>query len=599
MFIKQTTKRVKGKTYVNHLLVESVATPKGPRHKVVCSLGALDPAPKEQWLTLARKLKATLAGQHSFLPDPQVAPLAATITAHPGAATRQQAPPQAPASEGVTVHPDQVEVEVAREAGPVHVGHQMWQKLTLGAILDQAGLSARTQLLTELMVLNRLIHPLSEHAMPDWIRRTALGDILQTDVSELADDALYRTLDRLHPQREDIEKKLAAKEQTLFNLEDQLYLYDLTSTYFEGQCVANPQAKRGYSRDKRSDCKQVVIGLVLGREGFPKAHEVFDGNRTDGTTVEEMLTALEKRVGTNPGATVVVDRGMASAENLKRDQYLAAFEARETDATWQAVVREVSPTNPAQKKGQLWIKRCQAGKEQHILCVSEGRIEKDRAIREKQEHRLLAAVSKLTTRIATGRLVNPAKIHQAIGRLQERYPRVSRYYAMAYEPATRTFTAHAIPEKKAQASTLDGGYILKTDRTDLTAEEIWHTYVLLTRVEAAFRAMKSPLMERPIFHQLQHRVQTHIFLCVLAYHLLVAIENLCLRRGRHTSWGTLREQLSTHQVVTVVLPTNTGHILKIRKGTTPEPVHQDIYQTLEIPEQIMVPVKTWTTPDSH
>jgi transposase len=616
MFIKRTTKRVKGKTYVNHLLVESVATPKGPRHKVVCSLGSLEPAPKEHWLALARKLKATLAGQQSFLPDPQVAPLAETITAHPVAATRQPVRSQAPASEGVTVQPDQVEVESAREAGPVHVGHQMWQKLTLGAILGKAGLRPRTQLLTELMVLNRLIHPLSEHAMPDWIRRTALGDILQTEVRELADDALYRTLDRLHPQREMIETKLAAHEQTLFNLEDQLYLYDLTSTYFEGQCLGNPQAKHGYSRDKRSDCKQVVIGLVLGREGFPKAHEVFDGNRTDGTTVEEMLTTLEKRVGKKPGATVVVDRGMASAENLKqitdhqyhylvasrqgeRDQYLAAFEAREAEATWQEVVREVSPTNPAQKKGRLWITRRDAGEEEHILCVSEGRIEKDRAIREKQEQRFLADVAKLTTRIAKGRLVKPETIHQAIGRLQERYPRVSRYYAMAYDPATRAFTAQEIPAKKAKATTLDGGYILKTDRKDLTAEAIWHTYVLLTRVEAAFRAMKSPLMERPIFHQLQHRVQTHIFLCVLAYHLLVAIENMCLHRGIHTSWGTLREQLSTHQVITVVLPTSTGRIVRIRKGTIPEKIHLDIYRTLDIPEQIMVPVKTWMTPDSH
>jgi transposase len=617
MFIKRTTKQVKGKTYVNHLLVESVATPKGPRHKVVCSLGSLEPAPKAHWLTLARKLESTLTGQQTFLPDPQVVPLAETITAHH--ATAEVSPrqtPQVPASDVVAVHTDQIEVERAREAGPVHVGHQMWQKLTLGAMLGEAGLSPRTQLLAELMVLNRLIHPLSEHAMPDWIRQTALGDILHADVTNLADDALYRTLDRLHPQREMIETKLAANEQTLFNLEDQLYLYDLTSTYFEGQCLANPQAKRGYSRDKRPDCKQVVIGLVLGREGFPKAHEVFDGNRTDGTTVDEMLTALEQRVGKKPGATVVVDRGMASADNLEqikahtyhylvasrqgeRDQYLETFEAREEDATWQEVVREVSPTNPAQKKARLWIKRCDAGDEQHILCVSEGRIEKDRAIREQQEQRFLADVTKLNTRIAKGRLVKLEKIHQAIGRLKERYPRVSRYYVMDYDPATRECTAKDIPDKKAKATTLDGGYILKTDRKDLTAEEIWHTYVLLTRVEAAFRAMKSPLMERPIFHQLKNRVQTHIFLCVLAYHLLVAIENMCVRRSIHTSWRTLRKQLSTHHVVTVVLPTSTGRILRIRKGTIPENIHKDIYRTLEIPEQIMVPVKTWTTSDSH
>ncbi|MFB3075528.1 MAG: IS1634 family transposase [Candidatus Methylomirabilales bacterium] len=615
MFIKRTTKRVKGKTYVNHLLVESIATPTGPRHKIICSLGSLEPGPKDQWLTLARKLEATLAGQQTFLPDPHVTPRAATVKTR--LATARATPPHpSPTSVAVAVHPDQVEVELAREAGPVHVGHQMWQKLTLGAILGKAGISPRTQRLTELMVLNRLIHPLSEHAMPDWIRRTALGDILQTDVTDLADDALYRTLDRLHPQREVIEKKLAAQEQTLFNLDDQLYLYDLTSTYFEGQCLANPQAKRGYSRDKRPDCKQVVVGLVLGREGFPKAHEVFDGNRTDGTTVEEMLTALEKRVGKKPGATVVVDRGMASAENLKqinahgyhylvashqgeRAPYLEAFAARGESADWHEVIREVSPTNPAQKKGTIWIKKCLAGEELHILCVSEGRIEKDRAIREKQEQRFLADVTTLKARIATGRLVKPENIHHAIGRLQERYPRVSRYYAVDYDPATRELTAKEKPDTKAKATTLDGGYILKTDRTDLTAEEIWNTYILLTRVEAAFREMKSPLMEQPIFHQLERRVQTHIFLCVLAYHLLVAIENMFLRRGMHTSWATLREQLSTHQVVTVVLPTSTGKIVKIRKGTTPEKVHQDIYHTLEIPEQIMAPVKTWTKPDSH
>src|SRR5437870_6727265 len=166
------------------------------------------------------------------------------------------------------------------------------------------------------MTLNRLICPRSEHAMPDWIRRTALGDILKHDFSKLQDEALYRNLDRLHPNREHIERALAEKAKTLFNLDDTVYLYDLTSTYFEGQAKANPKAMRGYSRDKRPDCKQVVVGLVLDSEGFPKAHEVFAGNRPDSTTVAEMLRALEKRTGKVPGATVVVDRGMADSENL-------------------------------------------------------------------------------------------------------------------------------------------------------------------------------------------------------------------------------------------------------------------------------------------
>ena len=170
--------------------------------------------------------------------------------------------------------------EEPREAGPVHVGHQMWQRLGLDGVLAQAGLSARTRVLTEIMTLNRLVCPPSEHAMPDWVRRTALADLLGETFDTLGDESLYRNLDRLHPQRVAIERALAERERTLFNLDDRLFLYDLTSTYFEGQALQNPQARRGYSRDGRPDCKQVVVGLVLDRDGFPKAHEVFDGNRT-------------------------------------------------------------------------------------------------------------------------------------------------------------------------------------------------------------------------------------------------------------------------------------------------------------------------------
>jgi transposase len=176
----------------------------------------------------------------------------------------------------MAIDTNRVEIEEAREAGSVHVGHQIWRQLGLDAILGRAGLSPRACTLTEAMTLNRLICPLAEHAMPDWIRRTALGGILQEDFSTLVDETLYRNLDRLHPQRESIERDLAEREKTLFNLDDTVFLYDRTSAYFEGEARANPQAKRGYSRDKRPDCKQVVVGLVLDREGFPKAHEVFD-----------------------------------------------------------------------------------------------------------------------------------------------------------------------------------------------------------------------------------------------------------------------------------------------------------------------------------
>lgn len=606
MYMRRTTRQVRGKTYHNYLLVESVATPRGPRQRVICSLGTLQPAPKAEWLALAHKLHAALAGQETLVPDARVE----TLLPRARRRGRSTPPPRPRGGELVTIDADGLTTEEARAAGPVHVGHQLWRLLGLNGVLAAAGLSPRACLLTEVMTLNRLVHPASEHAMPDWIRRTALGDVLGADFRTLSDEALYRNLDRLHPQRSRIEQALAERERTLFNLDDTIYLYDLTSTYFEGQCRLNPQARRGYSRDQRPDCKQVLVGLVLDRAGFPKAHEVFDGNRQDRATLDEMLAVLEARTGQRGGATVVVDRGMAFDENLaqirarghhyvvagrpsERDPHLEAFA---DEAGWQEILRTPSPRNPAQRKSRVFIKRQPVGQEVYVLCRSEGREDKDRAIRDKHEQRLLGDLERLQRRVVRGHLRAEAKVREAIGRLKERYPRVARYYAIAYDPATHAVTWTAHTDRQAKAETLDGAYVLRTDRTDLDEEETWRLYILLTRVEAAFRAMKSPLMERPIFHHLEHRVQTHIFLCVLAYHLLVAIEKRFLDQGIHTSWATLREQLSTHQVVTVVLPMANGKTLRIRKGGTPEPVHRDIYRTLQIPSELMKPRKSWTGP---
>jgi transposase len=601
MYIRKTQRVYKGRTYTNHVLVESVQTPQGPRQRSICSLGSLQPAPAQDWLGLAHKIQSALEGQGSLSEHPaEVERLSRRA--------RRGKKPTASSPAALTIEVDRVEIEEARQAGPAHVGHQMWRQLGLDAILGGAGLSQRACTLTEAMTLNRLICPRSEHAMPDWMRGTALGDILGEDFSSLVDEALYRNLDRLHPQREGIERELAEREKSLFSLDDSIFLYDLTSTYFEGQALENPQAKRGYSRDKRPDCKQVVVGLVLDHEGFPKAHEVFDGNTQDRKSLNQMLDALEKRTGKRPGATVIVDRGMAYDENLEqirqrgqhylvaglqgeRNQWLAELESEEG---WEEVVRTPSPRNPFQKKTRVEIKRQQKGEVVYILCRSEGREAKDRAIREKQEAKLRVDLQKFQQRVSKGHLKDEKKIQQAIGRLRERYPRVARYYTFDYDSAEKKVAGQELAEKKVIAQKLDGSYVLKTDRPDLSAEEIWRTYILLTRVEDAFRDMKSPLLERPIFHRLQNRTQTHIFLCVLAYHLLAAIEHRFLQAGVHTSWSTLREHLSTHQVVTVVLhETNSNRVLKIRKATTPEPLHREIYTTLRIPQEVVKPVKTW------
>jgi transposase len=606
MYIRKSTRTYKGKTYTNYLLVESLQTPKGPRQRTICSLGSLEPGPVEDWLGLAHKLESALREQKSLRESSDELP----SWVEKARQRRKSAarPDEDPSASTITVAADNVDMEQAREAGPAHVGHQLWQQLGMNPILESAGLSPRTCRLTEVMVLNRLIAPSSEHAMPDWIRRTALGDILKQDFSELEDEALYRNLDRLHPNREHIERELAAKEKTLFNLDDTVYLYDLTSTYFEGQAKANPQAKRGYSRDQRPDCKQVVVGLVLDRDGFPKAHEIFDGNMQDRGSLEQMLEVLEKRTGKRAGATVIVDRGMAFDENLEQIRnrglhYLVAglqgernqwLDELENDQGWEEIHRTPSPRNPFQKKTRVEIKRLQKGEVVYILCRSEGREEKDRAIREKQEAKLITDLIKLQQRVAKGRLKDENKIQRSIGRLQERYPRVARYHQISYDTDQKNLSWKELADKKALARKLDGSYVLKTDRQDLAADEIWRTYILLTRVEDAFRDIKSPLMERPIFHHIERRTQTHIFLCVLAYHLLAAIEHRFLQAGIHTSWGTLRDQLRTHQVITVVLPDDkNGRILKIRKATIPEPEHRQIYTTLRIPAEVMRPIKTW------
>jgi transposase len=651
MFLKANKKTVNGKEYTNYLLVESVSTPKGSRHHVVCSLGNLRPAPKEYWLQLVRKVESALVGQLPLVADTHVDEIVGKVREARLAPDEQSGD----TSGGVIIDIDKVTVEEAREAGPVHVGHQIWERLGINEVLVSAGFDERECALTEILTLNRLARPTSERGTKSWVWTTALPDILGQDLCALGDNTLYLHLDKLHAQRELIESQLAEREKTLFNLDDSILLYDLTSTYFEGVCGKNRQAKYGYSRDGRSDCKQVVIGLVLNGDGFAKAHEVFDGNRVDTTTVADMLDSLDRRTkDAQHGRTVAVDRGMSSSANLseitKRGyHYVVAAQHKERDAllaefedetSWGEVprsgkagkirIKRVPPNVVKALKTKAWEKKAvkanlaaarlkkdptksqvlkekaelakQAEEEArlvldreelYVLCLSNARIEKDKAIREKQEARLLADLAKLEKRVQTGNLKAPEKVIETIGRLKERYQRVARYYEISFDGQAGKLKWQENEQRKAKAVALDGCYLLKTDRVDMSDQQIWQTYTLLTRVESAFRDMKSPLMERPIFHQLEHRVQAHIFVCVLAYHLLVAIEKQFRDRGQQTSWETIREALRTHQVVTVVMPTTAGRTLRLRRATTAEEAHQDIYSALNMTADVIAPVKTW------
>src|SRR6266571_6264508 len=616
MYIRKSIRSYNDRSYTNYVLVESVHTAKGPRQKTVCSLGDLSPRPRAEWLKLARKIEAALVGQSDLLDadDGEVADIVGRVRARrqnderaneerPARASR----PRPGGGALIKVDPSRVATERHREAGPVHVGHQFWQRLELDRILRDCKLSASMQRLACAMALNRLIAPCSEHAMPDWIRRTALADILGVDFDGLAEDPLYEVLDKLHPHRAAIEAKLVARERTLFNLEPTIYFYDLTSTYFEGLAAKNAKAQRGYSRDHRPDCKQIVVGLVVNRDGFPISHEIFAGNTQDRTTLATMLDRLRDRVGLREGATVVLDRGMAYDDNIaelktrkldyvvasrqpERNRWLAEFE--DTDG-FSPVLRAPSPLNPAQKKTTIEVKTRVEDEQTYVLCRSQQRIAKDCAIRAKHEQRLLVDIDKLSRRIADKKLVKPDKINQAIGRLKERYPRVARYYKLSFDPQTATLVSQFDPDKHAKAERLDGCYLLKTSRKDLSGDELWRIYVLLTCAENAFRDMKSPLAERPIFHHTEHRTEAHIFLCVLAYHLLIAIEKTLLDQAIHTSWPTVRDTLKTHQVCTIVLPANDGSCLRIRKAATPEPEVQDLYRCLGVSAHVIKPKHIW------
>jgi transposase len=332
-----------------------------------------------------------LAGQLSLgQPDPLVEGIVARAKKR-----GQKVKPTAPTQDGevVAVKVEAVAVEEAREAGPVHVANQFFRRLGMEEVLAQAGLNERARELTKVMVLNRLISPSSEHSMPLWVNTTALEDIMGVRLSDLRDDALYRNLDRLHPMQEQIEAGLRAREVDLFSLDSTIYLYDLTSTYFEGQCEKNEEAKRGYSRDRRPECNQVLVGLVVDREGFPIKHEVFEGNRADSTTLGAMLEALERSQGKKEGVTVVVDRGMADRRNLEliksrgyhyvvaarqaeRDRWLGEFE----EEGFVGVSRVVSATNAYQRKSRVEVKKKECEGQLYVLVISQERAAKDRAV---------------------------------------------------------------------------------------------------------------------------------------------------------------------------------------------------------------------------
>ena len=591
MFIKQTHLKRGKRTYTYHRLVESVRTAKGPRQRLVMSLGTLE-VPKSEWPLLANRIEEFLKRQESLpFGSYEVDELAREFAER---IERKQLRKQSETSvsgEVGEVYLDESETDHCRELGPEYVGHSFWKRLGMNSILKELGFTEKQCCLSAVQVVGRLVSPRSELGTVAWFERTALGELMGGMLKGLNEDLLYRVSDRLYKKREEIEVRLAQRERELFSLDESIVLYDLSSTYFEGLSLGNEKAEYGYSRDHRSDQKQVVVGLVLDREGFPKAHTVLKGNTRDPETLSGILDILEKRVE-EKRVTVVMDRGLATEKNLEivRERgytYIVATRQKEREKWFPEIEKEQFVTLRENEKGEVEVEGQVRRLEEEVvvLCHSKRREAKDRAIRERFQGRFEEDAERLQKRVESGKLKDEKKIHQAIGRLRERYPRVARYYKLdlvAGERGGRKFHWEVKKEDVQKDDDLDGMYVLRTNRLDLSNREIWSLYVMLTRVENSFRYLKSTLGIRPVFHQKAHRVESHIFISILAYHLLHSIERQLREHDDTRSWSTIRDILSTHDVATIVHKGTNGKVYKIRKATKAEPTHEEIYKRLRL-----------------
>ena len=520
MFLRSHGRKKDGKDHTYWSLVETVRTPDGPRQKTLCYLGELNSSAQARWLTTVEVFNERGETQQLKLFPAHVKP-----------------PPDDPQVARVVLN--KVRLERTRQFGACLLGLELWKRLELDGFFEQAvdGESADVpwSRVTALLAINRLCAPGSELAVEQrWYPSTALDDLLQIEDGKINDTRLYRCLDRILPHKTKLERHLKNRYGALFGAEFDVLLYDLTSTYVEGAAEKNPMVRRGYSRDHRPDCEQLVIALIVNNEGFPFSYETFDGNRTDVSTMETILRMVERKYG-KARRIWVFDRGIVSEENLaairKRDgQYLTGtprsqmkqFEAELLQEDWTQVRPEVEIKKVAIPQGE----------ETYILCRTSGRKEKEKAIRSRFSNSMETALKGLEKTIATGRLKDRNKMERRLGKIQARHPQVNDLYEVGLKDTVegvRLFW-QIKEDRKNWRESREGAYLLRTNLKAETAEELWSKYMQLTEAEASFRALKSELSVRPLFHQLEPRVKAHVMVAFLGYALWVTLKHLLKRQ---------------------------------------------------------------------
>jgi transposase len=455
-------------------------------------------------------------------------------------------------------------------------------------MLASLGMNPSRIATAQLLVANRLIEPLSEWALIDWAQRTALPELLGVNITKSTKDRLYHTGDELLKRRDKIETALREHERDLFSSQRSIILYDVTNTHFEGVCASNPKAKHGKNKQKRNDCRQVAVGMAFDEHGLPLAHQVFEGNIADTKTLGALLEKLTPGDCAALKPVAVLDAGFASKANIEllrergysylinitrgsRAKYAEFFEREEFE--------ELPGRKPALKVEVKKITDPDDNESQLVLCRSAQRRNKEEAMISKAETRFLSDADALRVRIEKGRLKAPSIIERKIGALQKKHPRVQRFYQIAHRDGTLEVTRD---EAKMEAALdLCGDYVLKTDK-DMGAAELWGLYMTLLKAESGFRMLKGSLGLRPNFHQLEHRVDGHIFISVLAYHLLSWVRHHMERAGDPREWKTLRRLLSTHSLVSTRLPLEDGRVVTVRKPSLPDAEQARVYKILGI-----------------
>jgi len=561
MFLRRHSRSKDGKAHAYWSLVETVRSADGPRQRTLCYLGELNDSAQARWVKTLEVFNAQGESRQLKLFPSDIEP-----PADDGAVAR--------------VRLDQVRLERSRRFGDCFLGLELWKRLELDrfweALLDGPEEAAEVpwSRIAALLAINRLCAPGSELAIEErWYPSTALDDLLGIEAGKINDTRLYRCLDRLLPHKTQLERHLTRRYGELFAAEFDVLLYDLTSSYVEGAAEKDPMMRRGYSRDHRPDCPQVVIALIVNMEGFPLSYETFDGNRADVTTLEAVLRMVERKYG-KARRVWVFDRGIVSEENLEAlrrrgGQYLVGtprsklkhFEQQLLEGGWEQVRPDV----------KVKLVPTPQGEETYILCRSRARRAKEQAIRSRFSTRMEKALQALEKRVATGKLKDRYKIERKLGSLLARHPQVADLYQVGVTEKGGALAVEwkVIDGRQTWQHAREGAYLLRTNLPPGEPAELWKNYIQLTEAEAAFRALKSELSIRPIFHQLERRAKAHILVAFLGYALWVTLKHLLVRKGSDLSPSKALALLGTLVSADIVLPTTDGREIRLRRVTTP------------------------------